>query len=349
MIRPLFLGLALLWAALLAFAAAAQTEYRYSYIPKELYVKQVFPVTVLAVSIDPRDPPTFRFDPASPVRPLLPRPLKVSNGNDAFYTFYFKAGREDFRLPRLYIQESTRTLELPGAVIPVRELQVPKDVRYCGVIASDFRIKNSQVSTFDEQNNLVYLSIEAHEANLEDMAIPGVIEGGIESFKRRGALASAEYYFVVPAQTQSITFSYYNTIKRQFVPQRVATGFEYKEVAAQVDLNPKDSSFTKLKKYTFGALSLFFLVMFLLYRDKFYLLFFIVTVVTLLTFFTPLKKICVKEDAPMYILPIPHSTVGARIEERSTLPVLERYRDYYKVEYRNNTTGWISNEDLCQD
>ena len=346
--KRLLLSLALLWSALSAFAAA-QTEYRYSYIPKQLYVKQVFPVTVLAVSVDPRDPPTFRFDPRSPVQPLQKRPLRVSNGNDAFFTFYFKAGKEAFRLPNLYIQESDRTLELPGAVIPVSELHVPEDVRYCGVIASDFRIKNSQVSTFDDQNNLIYLSIEAHEANLEDLSIPGVVEEGIESFKRRGALASAEYYFVLPAKVDSITFSYYNALKHQFVPVRVSTSYQYKEVAAQVDLNPKDSSFTKLKKYTFAGLSLFFLMMFLLYRDKFYLLLFLATVAMLLTFFIPLKKVCVKEGTPLYILPVPHSTVGTQVDKRTTLPVLHRYKDYLKVEYKHNITGWVSNEDLCQD
>jgi hypothetical protein len=347
MMRPL-LSLLLLLAALVT-GAAAQTEYRYSYIPKQLYVKQVFPVTVLAVHADPANAPTFRFDPRSPVQPLEKRPLKVSNGKDAFYTFYFKAGSEDFRLPNLYIQEPEQPLELPGTVIPVSKLDAPPVERFCGVIASDFKVKNSQVSTFDDKNNLIYLSLEAHEANLEDMAIPGVVEGGVEKFKRKGAMALAEYYFVLPGNVGEITFSYYNAIKHQFVPVRVSTSYEHKEVAAQVDLNPRDSSFTKLKKYTFAALSVFFLLMFILYRDYFYLVLLTVTVVTLVTFFSPLKKACVKEGSPLYILPVPNSTVGTRIEKQSRLPVLHEYKEYLKVEYKHGITGWIKNEDLCED
>jgi len=344
----LLLSLFLLLAALTA-EGTAQTEYRYSYIPKQLYVKQVFPVTVLAVDADDANPPTFRFDPRSPVRPLERKPLKVGNGKDAFYTFYFKAGEKDFHLPALYIQESGQTLELPGTVIPVRTLHAPPIKRFCGVIASDFKVKNSQVSTFDEKNNLIYLSIEAHEANLEDMAIPGVLEGGIEKFKRRGALATAEYYFVLPANVGEITFSYYNAIKRQFVPITVSTTAENKEVAAQVDLNPKDSSFTKLKKYGVAALSLFFLIMFLIYRDYFYLILLILTLILLVTFFLPLKKVCVPQGTPIYILPIPNATVGTRIETKSRLPVLHEYKDYLKVEYKHGITGWIKDEDLCKD
>ncbi len=335
----------------IAFTAmlAAQTEYRYSYVPKQLYVKQVFPVTVLAVDADPANPPTFRFDPRSRVQPLEKRPLKVGNGKDLFYTFYFKAGEEDVHLPDLYIQEMNQTLELPGTIIPVRTLQAPPEDRFCGVIASDFKVRNSQVSTFDETNNLVYLSIEAHEANLEDMAIPGVVEGGVEKFRRRGALSTGEYYFVLPANVEQITFSYYNAIKRQFVPVTVSTSYEHKEVAAQVDLNPKDSGFTKLKKYTFAALSIFFLVMFLFYRDYFYLVLLTLTLVVLVTFFIPLKKVCVRQGSPLYILPIAHSTVGTRIEAKSRLPVLYEYKDYLKVEYHHGITGWIKHEDLCQD
>ncbi|WP_456393068.1 hypothetical protein [Nitratifractor sp.] len=343
----------LLSLLLLAFvstgAAAAQTQYRYSYIPKQLYVGQVFPVTILAVDADPTDTPTFRFDPRSSVQPLEKRPLKVGNGKDLFYTFYFKAGQEDFRLPTLYIQETKQTLQLPGTTIPVRSLQAPPEKRFCGVIASDFKIRNSQVSTFDAQNNLIYLSLEAHEANLEDMAIPGVVEGGVETFRRKGALATAEYYFVLPANVPEITFSYYNAIKHQFVPVTVSTSAEKKEVAAQVDLNPKDSSFTKLKKYTFAALSLFFLLMFLFYRDYFYLILLVATVAILVTFFTPMKRACVRQGAPLYILPVAHSTVGTRIEAESRLPILHEYKDFLKVEYKHGITGWVKKEDLCKE
>ncbi|WP_456431155.1 hypothetical protein [Nitratifractor sp.] len=340
-------GLLILWIVVPLCARNLQTSYRYSYLPKSVYLHQVFPVTVLGT--DAKDShPSFRFDPSSAIRPLASRPLTIINGNDGFYTFYFKAERSDFSLPTLWIQDDRASYRLEGRKIPVRPLHAEPEQRFCGVIASDFTVKNSQVSTFDDTNNLIYLNLVAHEANLEDMHIPGVVEDGIEKFHRNGALASAEYYFVIPANVPEITFSYFDTIKQRFVPVTVSTNYRYKPVAAQVDLNPKDSSFTKLKKYGVGALAIFLLLMFLIYRDWFYLFFFILAVALLVTFFLPLKKICVTQGAPLYILPIPDSTVGTRIPQRIEAPILHRYGHFYKIEY-HNATGWIKDEDVCKD
>jgi hypothetical protein len=346
--KRLLLGL-LFFVTLLTHGAEAQTEYHYSYVPKQLYAGQVFPVTIMATDAETTRPPEFRFDSKASAKPLEPSPLIMQNEKDRFYTFYFKAGKEDFHLPALTIVDESRTFPLPSQIISVQTLQSAPEDRFCGVIASDFRIRTSQVSTFDEKNNLVYLSIEAHEANLEDMAIPGVAEGGIEKLKRKGSLVSGEYYFVIPANVDRITFSYYNAIKQQFVPLTVSTSYRHKEVAAQVDLNPKDSGFTKLKKYALIALSLFFFVMFLIYRDRFYLLLLTLSVAALVLIFIPLKKICIREGAPLYILPVSTSTVGTTIDQRTRLPVLHRYGNYYKVEYKHGITGWIKNDDLCKN
>ena len=343
------LPLLFLWIIIGASQLQAQVAYRFSYIPKQVYLHQVFPVTVLAVDADTHKPPTFRFDPRSKLQPLESRPVKVINGNDIFYTFYFKADRERVRLPDLWIQDEECSVKLNGETIPVTRLQAAPEDRFCGVIASDFKVKNSQVSTFDDKNNLIYLNIEAHEANLEDMQIPGVVEGGIEKMNRHGALATGEYYFVIPANVGEVRFSYFNSIKQQFVPLTVSTNYEHKNVAAQVDLNPKESGFAQLKKYTFIALSLFFLLMFFVSRDFFYLALLAVTVITLVTFYAPLKKICVQEGAPLYILPVPGSTVGMRIDHQLKTPLLHQYRHYYKIQYRHGITGWIKDEDLCKD
>ena len=340
---------AILFLSLGATALFAQVEYRFSYIPKQVYLHQVFPVTILAVDAERQKPPTFRFDPHSELHPLEKRPLKVVNGTDIFYTFYFKAENTNLQIPDLWIQDEDRTVRLPGQSVPVVKLQAPPEDRFCGVIASDFKVKTSQVSTFDDRNNLVYLNLVAHEANLEDMQIPGVVEGGVEKFDRKGALARAEYYFVIPANVDEVRFSYYNSIKQLFLPVKVTTNYEHKNVAAQVELNPKDSGFDKLKKYTFIALSLFFLLMFLFSRDLFYLILLAVTLVTLFTFYAPLKKICVQEGASLYILPVPNSTVGTRIPDRIKTPLLHKYRNFNKIEYKHGITGWIKDEDLCKD
>ena len=332
------------------FSSETSDRFRYSYVPKQTYAGQVFPITVLMNSEKKENNNiSFTFDPVSHIRPLNPDPLIVRNGQNIFYTFYFKASNEDIVIPELMINDHGRMYVFKKVLVSVSELKPKKEDNFCGVIASGFHIKTSQVSTFDDRNNLVYISIEAHEANLEDMKIPGVLEGGVEKINRRYAKAESEYYFVVPSNQKEIRFSYYDSIKKQFVPVVVSTSYKQKEIAAQVDLNPKDSSFLLIKKYTFGILSLFFLIMFIVQRDIFYLILLAITMVAFLTFFTPHKKICVQEGTPLYILPFSGSSIGTHIDTKKDMPVLNEYGKYFKIIYKDGMTGWVKDEDLCKD
>ena len=96
----LFLGLIVSFTALLS----AKSEYKYSYIPKNVYENQVFPVTVICVSECSENIPKFTFDIVSETQPISDKPLAIHNGEDSFYTFYFKAGKVDVQIPQLYIQ-----------------------------------------------------------------------------------------------------------------------------------------------------------------------------------------------------------------------------------------------------
>jgi len=330
---------------------AAGAKYSYSYIPRQVYAHQVFPVTILAAGLERGRKVTIFFDPKSEIQPMQSSPLVEKSGKDnRFYTFYFKAGTEDFTLPNLYIDDGKRKGVIKGVYIPVAELDFPPEKRWCSVIASGFRIKTSQVSNFDEKNNLVYMLVEANEANLEDMSIPEIEEQGLEKLDRKYANVYAEYYFVIPSELNDVNFTYYDSIKEQLVSVNVSTRYRVSTTAAQEsDLNPKDSSFTKVKKYTFSFLSIFFFLIFLLKRDLFYLVLFLVMLYTLITFFMPHEKICVGEGAKLFILPIENSTVGSIIESRSELSVINRYGDYYKVEYRPGVTGWIKDTDVCKN
>ncbi len=327
-------------------------RYHYSYIPRQVYANQVFPVTLLATHVNKKQHIKIFYDPRSDIRPLFDKPLiqKNDGGSSLFYTFYFKAGKEDFTLPNLYIDDGERKGMIKGVYIPVAQLDFPPEKKWCGVIASDFKIRTSQVSNFDENNNLVYIIIEAHEANLEDMHIPGISEQGLEKIERNFSESVSEYYFVIPAKTEKIKFSYFNSIRGELESIDISTSYKMKTTAAQeVDLNPKDSGFTKLKKYLLILLAVFFFIMLIVKRDIFYLIIFAVTIYALIKFFMPHEKVCVSEGAKLYILPIPQSTVGTVISDRKEFPILYRYGDYYKIEYRPGLIGWIKDSDVCEN
>ena len=346
---PLLRSLGLVLMAVLSFTAFlnAQAEYKYSYIPKKVYEHQLFPVTVIDIASEKDDNPQFQFDPMSPIQPIFEDPLVVRNGNDSFYTFYFKADKIDVNIPRLFIVSPSVDTSLEPQHIPLAHLEPRTD--FCGVLAADMKIKNSQVSNYDEKNHLVTLSIEAYEANLEDMHLESAEESGLEELKRKFAKVQAEFYVVVPVEQKNIKFTYFNTIKNQYVFLEASAELSDDTVVTQSDLNPKEDSYEKLKKYTFIFLSAFFFLLFLLKRDFFFLVLAVVSFITLLTFYIPHRKICVKQGAPLYLLPTQTSSIGTKIDEDLETPLLGEREEFLKIEYKNGIIGWVKHEDLCEN
>jgi hypothetical protein len=338
----------LLWSLVLISASMLHAEdgFKYSYVPKKVYENQLFPVTIIDTRQE-KIKPRYQFEINSDVRPLSTKPLVIRNGSDNFYTFYYKAKKDKITIPRIYINVNGKTTILDQYTIPVVKLSPHQD--FCGVLAADMKIRNSQVSHYDESHYLVTLSIEAYEANLEDMHLDNVVESGIEDLKREGAKVEAEFYAVVPTTQKMLSFSYFNTIKHQFIELKTPIELLDSSVVTQTDLKPKEDSFDKLKKYTFMALVGFFFLMFLIYRDFFYLVLGTVALITLLTFYTPKEKICIEQGAPLYILPTKTSSISTKIDRQYTTLLLGERKEFRKVEYKNGIIGWVKDEDLCKN
>lgn len=339
----LFAGFLLAFNTLLS----ANSQYKYSYMPKKVYENQVFPVTVICISKCSNEIPQFTFDEISNIQPLSDTPSVIRNGNDSFFTFYFKAGQIDVRIPSLFIRYHGEEVSLPAQTVSLGTLKLRDD--FCGVLAADMKIENSQVSNYDETNNLVTFSVEALEANLEDMYLNNVLESGIEHIKRENSRVMAEFYFVVPESQKNIKFTYFNTIKNQYVYLSAPIEFVTNTVVTQTDLNPQEDSFELLKKYSLMSLLGFFFLMFLFKRDFFYLVLGVIALITLLTLYIPHKKICVKQGAPLFILPTNTSTMSTKIDEEFNSVLLGEHGKYKKVEYQNGMIGWIKDEDICKN
>lgn len=342
--KHLFLSLLLLIG--FSIFGLAGDAYKYSYVPKKAYENQIFPVTVLEIG-STAEVPHFSFDTEEADQPLFKKPLIVKNGSDGFYTFYFKAHSGDFLLPKLMITQTNETAYLDAAQIPVTALKPRKD--FCGVLAAEMKVRTSQASTYDEENNLITLSIEAFEANLENMHLKKVVEDGIENIERKNAKARAEFYAVVPESQKELKFTYFNTIKEQYVFLQIPIVIRDYSVSTQSDLNPKEDSFNTVKKMTFIGLSLFFFLLFLWKRDFFYLVLAVVFVITLLTFYAPQEKICVKQGASLYILPTYTSRISTDIGEEFNTSLLGKRTKFNKIEYQNGIIGWVKDEDLCKN
>jgi len=344
------LGLRTLWLSLLFIFLTsvmhAQSEFKYSYMPKKVYENQLFAVTVIGIGEDGSQGVSFSFHNTT-VKPLFEKPLVIRNGNDSFYTFYFQARKDHIRIPTLSISTNAIETTLQSQTVLISTLKPRVD--FCQVLAADMKIKNSQVSNYDEKNHIVTLSVEAYEANLQDMSLVDVNESGVDALYRDFAKVTAEFYVVVPQEQKQLKFTYFNTIKKQYVFKEIAIILEDAAVSTQSDLNPKEDSFEKLKKYSLLTLSVFFILMFLFKRDFFYLIFGVITVITLLTLYIPHKKVCISQGAPLYILPTNTSTVSTHIDQKLDTLLLGERLGYKKVEYKQGIIGWVKNEDICQN
>jgi hypothetical protein len=314
----------------------------YSYIPKKVYEKQVFPVSFLTTE---KGELSFKFN--ANKQPILKEPVIIQSGSKTFYTFYFKTTEKLFELSSVIVQLEDREKILTSIEIPVEE--IPKRENFSGVIASGLKVKNHQVSVYDENTNLIAIAFEAHDANLEDIYIPYALKDGIENERRDGSKMEIHYYIVLPAEQKELTFSYFDTIKENFVEKSIPLKLHDGTVAAQTDLNPKDDNFEAMKKYTLLILTVVFVLLFLWKKDFFYLIMAVVAATILLTLFTSLSSVCIKEGSPLYIIPTENSTTSIHIDQTYTTVKLAERNEFVKIEYKNGTVGWIKHEDLCEN
>jgi hypothetical protein len=327
------------------FSLLHADDVAFSYVPKKVYEKQIFPISFLVTSSKSNEQISFNF--LGDETPVLKQPEIIRNETKTFYTFYFKSTDVIFIIPRIEVTLNGVRKMLNGVKIPVKKL--PKAKNFSGVIASGLKVKNHQVSVFDDKTNLIAIALEAHDANLEDIYIPSALKDGVENGKRTGSKMEIDYYIVLPSETKKLTFTYFDTIKETFVEKSIPIKLHDGTVAAQTDLNPKDDSFERLKKYSLTALSIIFLLLFFWKRDFFYLVLAVISSAILLTFYTALATVCVKEGAPLYIVPTSTSTTIIHIDKKFTTTKLAERNDFVKVKYSNGTTGWIKNEDLCKN
>lgn len=344
-------GLLLLFLTVFyATALHAKINYKYSYIPKKVFVTQVFSVTIISEASENGAMPSFVFDSTSDFQPIDSKPAVDTNGGNTFYTFYFKAiPNIKIIIPQLTIIDKDEIAELEEKTIRTQKLDSAGHENFCGLIASSCKIITSQVSEFDAQNNLVSLTIKTTEANPTELHVKSSLESGVEKITKTDSHITVEYYFVIPSSQRSISLSYYNTLQNRFLTKTISTSYKDKPVAAQVNLNPRDSSFDKIKKYGLMFIALFFFWMFWKRKDFFFLLLFAVSALILFILFMPHEKVCVQEGAPLYILPTQTSTTSGQVDRKLTTDILSRRGRYYKIEYNQHIIGWIKDEDICEN
>ncbi|SHO81335.1 Putative periplasmic protein [hydrothermal vent metagenome] len=341
----------LVFAILFLFNSSlyANVEYRYSYIPKKIYKNQLFPVTVLAMGIGESSRDLyFKFDIDSPHQPINDAVI-VQNGEDCFYTFYFKNDQDsEFKLPLLFIKSKEADVILDEQYIDVSKIKKIKD--FCGVIAADMKVKNYQASTFDDKSNLITISLEAYEANIENMKLKNYEQQDIEDIRRDNSKVEANFFIIIPSNKKNLKFRYFNTIKGQYITINIPIKVVETKLTTQLAPNPKDDNFEYIKKMTIISFIIIFLILALWKKDFLYLIIVVLLSIFLIKFYLPQPKVCIKENAKVRILPTDISRVSYVMRERrDEVTQLLNREGFIKIEYNNERVGWVDEKDICQN
>ncbi len=278
-------------------------------------------------------------------------PFRQQDERYFYDTFYFKATATDVRLPDItahvvdYFGTQHRPTTLAGEKIEAIALHPKED--FCNIIAKELTIKRYKTTTYDDLHNIVVFLAEAKQTFLSDFHLNNVASQGFESLSDTIDSSRMIYYAVIDKKIENLTFSYFNTLKNDYITLNIPIIVEDDRVTTQSDLKPKDSSKQKIKMFIALGIIAFGVVM-LLWRQRYiYIALIVIPAVYVIVLMMPQEQICIKESSKIRILPLQNSTIFKITQQRTYLNKIGQTEGFVKVELDDNKIGWVKNEDLC--
>ena len=266
-------------------------------------------------------------------------------------TFYFKATSSDIRLPDItatlkdYFGNTYPSTTLKAEPIEAIALNPTKD--YCNIVAKSLNIDRYKTTSYDTTHNIVVFAVSAKQTFLKDFHLKNVTLQGFESVNDTIESSKMIYYAVIDKKEENLPFSYFNTIKNDYIKLNIPIVVEEDSVATQSDLTPKDNSKKQLKLFIASGIILFGVIM-LLWRQRYiYIVFIAIPAIYVVYLLIPEKKICIQPNTKILILPLENGTVFEVTSSTMRLQKVGETKGFIKVELPNKKIGWVKNEDTC--
>ncbi len=316
-------------------------------LPQNAFLHQIVPVTIRFLLPQNDTNVTFAFANA---RNISVRYTKEPLTHDDLYYYkrlYCKIEGIDARLPDVTIKTASYITTLPGIVLQISKLNYPDD--FCNVLARNLQILTYKSIQFNQNLNLIVIKLKSNLGNLEDFTIPYAKKGEIKEINESFPLTQIIYYAFLPSTINELRFSYFNTQKREF--QKLSFPIKVKDeiVSTQSDINPAEDKNKTLKIAIFLSLGAILLLVALWTRSFFSAILAIFSLLYAGYLSMPLKRVCLKRDSKIYILPTKNSTIFRINRQRKRYIKLKEVGKYVKIELENNKVGWVKDEDLCKN
>jgi hypothetical protein len=270
---------------------------------------------------------------------------------DAVYdTFYFLVQSSSVRFPDITatLTSTGGTSEtLTGTTLSATTLNPPSS--FANVLADKFEIINYKTTPYNNESNVVIFTVKASRCNISDFSIPNAIKQGFESKISNVGESQMTYYVIIPNTETNLNFSIFNLKKQRYESLVIPIVVDDDTVSTQSDLSPTDTRHTELKVGAAIVVVLLLFAMFYWRREKWYLYASALPMFYIVYALLPNQNICVKKDAPIYLLPIKNGTIFEMTLQEEHLEAEKKVGDFVKVHLKNDQVGWVNKRDICSN
>ena len=319
-------------------------------LPTHAYVGEIIP---LRVKLTPSDIASgnieYTLQNEEGIRIFSDTPHRSVKEDGVYDTFYFLVQSSSVRFP-----DVTATLTSTGAVsetlgggtLAATTLSPPSG--YANVLAEKFEVINYKTTPYNNESNVVIFTVKASRCNIGNFSIPNAIKQGFESKLSNVGASQMTYYVIIPNSEQSLSFSYFNLLKQRYEAITIPIIVDDDTVSTgQSDLSPTDARHTELKVTAALIAILILFALFYWRRNKWYLYVAAAPMFYVVYVFLPNQSICVKKDAPLYLLPIKNGTIFEMTLQEEHLEAEKEVGDFIKVHLSDDKVGWVNKRDLC--
>jgi hypothetical protein len=321
----------------------------YEKAPALAYVGEIFPITLKAI-ITREDYERIAVNVLSNenFRILNPNSEWSLIAGEGYYTntLYMQALRPAKSLPEIVLELISEDRVIEDGDLAERDMEILRvsgDARFSGVVAQSFALKSESTNRFDDRSLIVTLTLEATYSNLNSFRLKAY-NGTVDAFDEQIALQSAEYDVIIPNHVQSLDFTYFNTISRDFQLVRVPLNIKSDDVSTHTDLNPKESKLKLIKNIAIAILAAALLIIFIIKRFKLALIAAVLCGVYLFSTNNPYNQIIIQPNATVRVLPTEKSSVFHITEGSLGAEKLMGKSGWVKVMLPSGRIGWVREE-----
>lgn len=320
-------------------------------LPSHPYIGEIVAVTVKLTPVDLASGNLeYTLQNEQGIRIFSETPRRSVKDDGVYDTFYFLVQSTEIRLPDItatIAASGASSDPLIGTALTASPLTPPSS--FANVLADKFTIVNYKTTAYDQENNIVIFTVKASRCNIGNFSLANAIKQGFESKLPNVGESQMTYYAIIPNTEQSLTFSYFDLQKQRYESLAIPIVVDDDTVSTQSDLSPTDERHTGLKVGAAAVVGSILIALYYWRRQKYYLIASVLPMFYVVFALLPNQQICVKKDAPVYLLPMNHGTVFEMTLEEEHLQAEKEVGDFIKVHLNENKVGWINKRDLCSN